>query len=116
MIHFKEEEFNCCGKPCFDKMDKHFVEMLDKARSYTTQAFVITSSWRSEEHNRNVGGSASSSHLTGLAVDISAPTSSAKYEIIKALLLAGFTRLGCGANFVHCDADYNKPQNVIWTY
>jgi zinc D-Ala-D-Ala carboxypeptidase len=115
MNYFKESEFNCDGNPCFDKMVKKFIYKLERARSFSSVPFVITSSWRSKEHNESVGGVSTSSHLKGIAVDISAPTSSDKYEILKALLRV-FTRIGLGSNFIHCDMDYDKPQNLIWTY
>lgn len=116
MKYFKEEEFTCNGEPCFDKMDKAFLAKLDLARSYSTVPFVITSSWRSEEHNRKVGGSHNSSHLRGVACDISAESGSAKYIIITALLRANFSRIGVSGTFVHVDSDENKPQGVIWAY
>lgn len=115
MNYFDESEFICDGEPCFDKMNKKFICKLDKARSYTTQPFKITSSWRSKEHNEKVGGSETSSHVKGIAVDISAPTSSSKYKIVKALMRE-FTRIGIGEDFVHCDLDFDKPQNMMWTY
>lgn len=115
MNYFSESEFNCNGEPCFDKMNKKFISKLERARSFSLTPFVITSSWRSEEHNKKVGGSKTSSHLKGIAVDIAAPTSSDKYEIIKSLLRV-FTRIGVGSNYIHADMDYNKPQNCVWTY
>ena len=116
LTYFSESEFTCNGEPCFDKMNKRFIYKLEKARSFTTQKYVITSSWRSEYHNEKVGGSPTSSHLKGIAVDISAKTSGEKYSIVKSLLLAGFKRIGVGSNFVHVDIDYQKAQEVIWTY
>jgi len=115
MNYFKESEFECCGKNCFNEMNKKFICKLEKARSFSLTPYVINSSWRSEEHNKKVGGSKTSSHLKGLAIDIAAPTSSDKYEIIKSLLRV-FTRVGIGSNFVHVDMDYEKPQYLIWTY
>ena len=114
--YFKDSEFACkcgCGK---SDMDKDFVLRLDKAREFAGIPFVITSGCRCEKHNKAVKGSSTSSHLTGLAVDISAVTSSEKFAIVNALLDTGFTRIGVGNSFVHVDADTKKPQNVLWTY
>lgn len=116
MKYFKESEFECDGQPCFDKMDAEFLSQLDLARSMSKVAWKIDSSWRSIDHNKAVGGKTFSAHLTGNAVDISAPTSNHKYEIISCALMAGFTRIGVGSNFIHLDNDKQKPQNVIWTY
>ena len=116
MKYFDSTEFVCAGEPCFHKMDKGFLEQIDLARSMSKVAWKINSSWRSYEHNKYVGGKATSSHLKGLAVDIHAPTSRHIYEIVTCCLMAGFTRIGVGSNFVHVDSDAEKPQNVIWTY
>ena len=45
--------------------------MLDDARHKAGVSFVITSGVRCSSHNRAVGGKKSSSHLKGLAADIS---------------------------------------------
>jgi len=116
MKFFDESEFECDGVNCFDKMDKDFIDKLELARSLSNHPFIINSSWRSKEHNSKIGGSPTSSHMNGIAVDISAKTSSAKYNITKSLLGAGFARIGIGDSFIHVDSDLNKVQNVIWTY
>ena len=59
---------------------------------------------------------ADSAHLTGLAVDCKALTSSDRYRIVVAALGAGFERIGIGKTFVHLDIDPSKPQGVIWLY
>lgn len=116
MQYFEESEFNLDGEPCFDKMNKHFIKKLDKARSFTTTPFTITSSWRSVDYEKSKGRSGTSSHCKGLACDISAKNSSDRYNIIRALLRANFTRIGVSKDFVHCDLDYDKPQELVWTY
>ena len=116
MKYFKESEFECDGINCFDKMIPKFIDQLDLARSMSKVKWQITSSWRNEEHNKAVGGKSDSEHLEGLAVDISAPTSQHKYEIVSCALMAGFTRIGIGKDFIHIGGSKGKPQNVIWTY
>jgi uncharacterized protein YcbK (DUF882 family) len=96
-------------------MDKDFLVKLEEARSFSNVPYKITSSWRSADHNRSIGASSSSSHLRGVAVDISALTSRDKYEIVTSLLKV-FSRVGIGSKFVHADSDDSKAQNVIWTY
>lgn len=116
MNYFKESEFTCNGQPCFDKMDKSFLEKLDKAREIADIPFSLNSSWRSIEHNKKEGGSKTSSHLKGVAVDISVTNSTQRYEILKAILEAGFNRVGVADTFIHVDDDKSKYQNLIWTY
>lgn len=89
------------------------VMLLDEARGKAGIPFVITSGYRTKEHNKEVGGVEGSSHTTGDAVDISAKTSSSKFAIMKALLEVGFNRIGLYETHIHCDIS-NKTQNVLW--
>ena len=116
MKYFKKTEFVCGTDNVFDKMNTAFLSKLEEARKISNVEFKITSSYRTIEHNRNIGGNPRSAHLKGLAVDISAKTSSDKFEIVSALLKAGFTRIGIGHTFVHCDRDMSKVQHVLWVY
>ena len=114
--YFEDKEFNQEGVIVVDKMNPSFVERLNLARSYSSIPWILTSSWRDDEHNKDVGGKPTSSHPKGIAVDIAAMSSRAKWIIINALIKAGFTRIGIGSNFIHADTDKTKVQNVIWTY
>ncbi len=92
------------------------VEMLDEARGLAGIPFKINSGFRSPEHNKRVGGSKNSDHLTGDAVDIACTTTQARFKIIDAALKVGLTRIGIGKNFVHLGLAKHKAQGVIWTY
>ena len=113
--YFKIEEFacSCCGK---NKIDTQFVKKLDDARRLAKIPFIITSGYRCEKHNKEVGGKADSAHLKGVAADISCQTSTSRYLIVNALIRAGFNRIGIAKDFIHCDIDKDKPQEVIWIY
>jgi hypothetical protein len=37
-------------------------------------------------------------------------------RIVRALLGAGFTRVGIARTFVHVDADPDLPPEVVWVY
>ncbi len=76
----------------------------------------FTSGIRCPECNKACGGSESSSHLTGMAVDIEAPSSHMRYQLIAAALKSGFERIGIGKSFVHVDVDTTKDQQVLWLY
>lgn len=96
-------------------MEEGFLAILDRARGMANTPFVITSGYRCEKHNKEVGGSHTSSHLKGCAVDIAAPDSVARGQILRGLILAGFRRIGIGQDFIHVDSDAAKP-NAVWTY
>ena len=78
--------------------------------------FRITSGYRSEDHNRKVGGVLGSSHTKGLAADIACTNSAARHIIVTALLKVGLNRIGIADTFIHVDRDPSKVANVIWTY
>ena len=103
------------------RMDTKFLEMLEKARERASVPFKITSGYRVPADierllKRGYKVSKNSSHLKGLAADISTLDSGTRYKIIEALIYAGFTRIGIANTFIHVDCDPDKPQNVIWTY
>ena len=97
-------------------MDKEFLSKLDQARSLCDIPFVITSGYRTEDHNRKVGGVSDSSHKKGLAADIACTNSAARHIIVTALLKVGLNRIGIADTFIHVDKDSSKVANVIWTY
>lgn len=117
MKYFKLSEFDSpdlVGSG--EAMDKEFLSRLDQARSLCDIPFRITSGYRSEDHNRKVGGVLGSSHTKGLAADISCTNSAARHIIVTALLQVGLNRIGIADTFIHVDRDSSKAANVIWTY
>lgn len=114
-MSFKSTEFQC---PCCNQsfMDQDFLDMLYQARQVAGVPFILNSAWRCSSHNKAVGGSVTSSHMVGNAVDIAATGSAARYQIIKGLMAAGFNRIGVAKTFVHVDNDPAKDDSVIWVY
>jgi uncharacterized protein YcbK (DUF882 family) len=89
--------------------------MLDLARELAEVPFKITSGYRCEKHNQEVGGVKNSSHLKGYAVDIYVSNNLARLQILKGLIIAGLRRIGIGKDFIHVDVDPEKTNNV-WLY
>ncbi len=115
--HFKLAEFDSADAPgSGSKMQPKFLQMIDNARSIAGIPFAITSGYRTEAHNKKVGGVADSSHCQGWAADIAASSGTSKFQIVDACLKAGFTRIGIASGFVHVDCDPTKAAQVIWTY
>lgn len=96
-------------------MDANFLHKLDKARSIAGLPFKINSAYRSPEHPLSIKNP-SSSHIKGLAVDISVTDSRTRFIIVDALIKAGFNRIGIADSFIHVDLDLDKSNKVIWTY
>lgn len=117
MKYFNYEEFDSPDLPGSGKeMNEEFLYTLDAARKIYGKPMHVNSGYRTELHNKKVGGVSSSSHLKGLAADISCKDSSARFEMIQAFLKAGFKRIGVADTFIHIDSDKNKSQNIMWTY
>ena len=104
--YFKSNEKN---------MDVNFLAKLDQAREHAGIPFIINSAYRSPKHPLSIKNR-TSSHIKGLAVDISVTDSRHRFLILDALIAVGFTRIGIANNFIHVDLDIDKSQNVIWTY
>ena len=117
MKHFNYSEFDSPDvQGSGQLMDKTLLEMLDDVRDKFDKPIHITSGYRTEQHNEAIGGTENSSHLKGLAVDISCKNSKDRFDLINCLLDVGFSRIGVASTFIHADIDTDKVQGVMWTY
>ena len=116
MKYFTLDEFDSPDyKGSGVNMDDNFLELLNNAREIAGIPFKITSGYRTENHNKKVGGVSNSSHLNGFAADIAIGSGQERYIVLNALIKAGFKRLGIAKTFIHCDTDISKS-NSVWTY
>jgi len=124
---FKWSEFDSPDDPGSGKlMNPGFIAQLNQAREICEEKFAgtaptsfnITSGYRTKEHNKAVGGSDTSSHLLGVAADISFSSEEHMLAILASLFLAGFRRVGVDTEgyFIHVDADWNKDSPALWGY
>ena len=123
--HFSEEEFTCrCGCGTHN-IDEAFLRHLERARVIANRPFRVVSGCRCKEHNKDEGGVDSSAHIASnepgkekkcKACDIGARGPKERFIIRKALLDAGFTRIGTGDSFLHVDEDPSKNQMRDWLY
>ena len=97
-------------------MSNELISMLEVARKKYGKSIVINSGFRTPRHNAAVGGKLTSSHLKGLAVDISCTNSTDRFLLEGILREVSFTRIGIGSTFIHVDIDKEKEQKVLWTY
>jgi len=97
------------------KIMPHMLDMLNMARGSAGVPFRINSGYRTEAHNKKVGGSPTSSHLNGSAVDIHCNNSRMREKILYGLISAGFQRIGIAKTFIHADVDPTKNP-AIWLY
>ena len=118
---FKPCETECKCKCGQNNLDPLVLSIADAARNIAGIPFIVTSAARCEVHNSNVGGVDSSAHLSKdnkfcYAIDLEAKDSTARFKIVKALILCGVTRIGIAKNFIHFDIDKTKPSQVLWLY
>ena len=117
MKYFTTSEFDSPDKPGSGSlMSETLLEMLDEVRDKLGSPIKINSGYRTEEHNAKVGGKVGSSHLEGLAADISCKSSLDRFKLEGILKEVGFNRIGVAKTFIHVDIDKNKTPNVMWVY
>lgn len=122
--NFQPSEFLCpcgCGKGPFE-MFVAFIVRLELARQDSSVPFIINSGYRCPSHNGQVGGVIRSSHIMGLAADISTVYISPDLSlaqvrfIILLALMPYFDRIGIGQTYIHVDCDPDKPKGLVWLY
>jgi len=93
------------------------LEVADKAREALGSPIVITSSYRSPEYNKAVGGASKSQHMQHTALDLVPREASPQklFDILWKMRVDGFFRGGLGlynaSGFVHVDT---RGKNATW--
>ena len=108
--NFFEHEFACkcgCG---ISETSKILLDLLQIARLIYGKKMFINSGCRCKSHNARVGGNPNSHHITERnnpckAVDIRFNDTNEAIEMVRALLFAGFKRIGINwrLSFIHAD-------------
>ena len=115
--YFKDAEFRRCVPSCsINDMQQHTLTRLDMARAYAGIPFIITSAFRSKEHELAKGRTGTGAHTTGEAVDIKTADMTQRYKILNGLIKAGFTRIGIADGYIHADDCPRKQKEVVWLY
>jgi hypothetical protein len=118
--HFKPIEFK---NP--EKMGYEFMLWLERLRVIAGVPFVITSSYRSPEYNRSVGGASDSAHtdVPCNAVDIGMRSRKddpnwnyTRFQIVAHAIASGCLRIGSYANgSLHLDrTEHERPSPRMW--
>ena len=102
---------HCCGTNWIDPQVEALVHEIEKRIGAHLN---VTSGYRCEKHNRKIGGSKTSSHLKGLAVDVACGASRLRYLVLNAAFAVGINRIGIYKSFIHMDIDRRKDPEVIW--
>ena len=124
--YFPDDEFERIGSDS-ERMNIAFMERLTSLREEINQPLPLTSAWRSEARNQQVGGTQHSAHLYGRAVDLRVHGDTA-YRVVAMAPRFGFTGIGVKQHgilrhrYIHLDdlefmgisKDHIRPR--IWSY
>lgn len=119
--HFIASEFACPCSNCVDNfIDDALLEKLEQVR-VALGPLRINSGYRCPQHNKDIGGAPSSSHMAGLAVDIQPiPVNTDDLDKLYDKCLEVFDNIGDGRprRFVHVDVRPAKANGVkrMWIY
>ena len=112
--NFKSTEFDCHGSGCCSqtKIDDKLVQYLQQIRNHFGKPVNVSSAYRCEIHNKNIGGATKSRHKEGQAADIYisgvAPAEIAKYAESIGILGIGLYETDADGHFVHVDTRETK--------
>ena len=112
--NFKSTEFDCHGSGCCTqtKVDDKLVQYLQQIRNHFGKPVNISSGYRCETHNKNIGGATGSRHSKGQAADIYisgvTPAEIAKYAESIGILGIGLYETDADGHFVHVDTRETK--------
>lgn len=84
------------------------LDCLQAFRKDVNVPVIINSAYRSDKHNKAVGGSPNSQHRKGAAFDIRITANLSREAIHAAARRAGFRGLGDYDSFVHIDIGPNR--------
>ncbi|MGD9818456.1 MAG: YcbK family protein [Desulfomonilaceae bacterium] len=112
--NFKRKEFACKGLHCCNHsapVHPDLIAGLQELRDRLKSPIHITSGFRCNTHNRNVGGAPNSYHTLGMAADIITPgmTPLQLYEMVNEIDLFRMGGIGIYKNFIHVDVRQTGP-------
>lgn len=114
--HFKESEFQRCSPPCsLQDMDQAFMDKLDATRDDYGKPMVLTSAYRSPEHEKMRKRSGSGDHPQRKGVDVKSGNGRKNHLLHKAAEKNGITRIGVHKKFMHL-GDGIGAKKVLWAY
>lgn len=121
--HFSPAEIACrgTGQVLLTEASKDALDRLERLRARLNHPLIVTSGYRSPEHNRAVGGARRSKHMEGIAFDISMSNVD-PHRFERAAREVGFNGIGLyppqkpsGArNFIHIDTRPTPWRGAQW--
>lgn len=115
-LHFFSPEEVADSRDGSIVLDLSFGARMDAMRRLYRKPIIVTSWYRTPEHDRSIGGKGN--HTTGAAVDIRAPVEEA-WDLMRCAYEMRFRRIGHNEGvFIHLDdlAEQGKPSPRHWGY
>ena len=117
---FMPHEFDSPDEPnsALKGMDEGFMRRLQMLRNLYRKPMYITSGFRTQAYNKQIGGAARSLHLEGKAADIHVFGAEA-FELLGLAIAVGFKGVGVQqkgphlTRFIHLDLRDNP---AVWSY
>jgi uncharacterized protein YcbK (DUF882 family) len=119
--HFNSSEFECSCDNCdVQLIDEELISKLEKVRELYGRSIRVNSGYRCADHNAKIGGKIRSSHMSGLAADIS-PTllTLDDLDLLYEICYDIFDNIGDGRHkkFIHIDTRSPKVDGKRhWIY
>lgn len=111
--NFKLYEFECKDGSNQVVLHPKLLELSQKLRDRLGKPVVINSAYRNQSHNRSVGGSPTSQHLYGKAIDVRAIPGLTIDQLASAGRNVGFTGIGKYSWGCHFDV---RDRAAEWDY
>lgn len=108
---FTPAEIACKGDGSI-LVDVESMDALQRFRDIVGVPVLINSAYRSEAHNKKVGGAPKSQHVLGKAFDIRITDKLSREAIHAAAEKAGFNGFGDYNNFVHIDTGAKRKWDL----
>ena len=112
--HFSPREIACKGTGKLT-IDTEAMDMLQRLRTNLGKPLILTSAYRSPEHNRKVGGAKASKHMEGVAFDVRMDNHD-PHTFEAAARAAGFSGFGYypKSGFMHIDTAEPRSWGTPW--
>ena len=95
------------------KIDSVLAAKLQQLRDKVGKPVIVTSGYRTPEHNRRIGGATNSFHMQGLAADIVVKGMTSR-EIATVARDVGLTGIGVYPTRGHCHVDVRPGSQVFF--
>jgi zinc D-Ala-D-Ala carboxypeptidase len=103
----------CCGE--IGAIEEFLLPRLQTARIIYNEPIIVTSGYRCEKHNAEIGGATSSLHPLSSAIDASYSSGTKLGRLVNAFIAAGFNEIGIYEKHIHAGYNqYQGPLKVFW--